>query len=247
MWAPNRVWEAFGSMFRPAARVGNGHEPGAEPDGRPASRSRLDAAGAPALPPVLSVTRRPGSIWRSKTPDRVLELMDAMQQHFEKQDRRAEELAESVNRVGEYLERLADAQRAQGDCIATIANQVSAAGRHTARLSETLADLPSSLSAQAQVARNIARQMESSQQTDRELTTSLQQFGTAVDALRESGTVQVQTLQKLHAAGQQQTDALQTFIKEQNRRFLIITIVAAGLGVGALLTIGLYLVLTLAR
>jgi len=74
---------------------------------------------------------------------------------------------------------------------------------------------------------------------------SLQQFGHAVDSLGQSGTAQVETLERLHAAERGQRETLTDLIRAQGRRFLAVMIVAAALGLGALVVLAVTLALVL--
>lgn len=189
---------------------------------------------------------RPGGwLIRSSAQQRVAELMDAMQTHFERQDLRAQALAAAVDRVASTLERLGESQRAQGECIAAIADQVSGASAHVAALSAFLRELPGSVHEQAQALHQLARQMESARQIDVQMVQSVERFGSAIDALRQSGAAAVQTLERLHEAEREQTQSFRSFIREQNRRFLVATIVVAALGAASLggLTVALVMLL----
>jgi len=238
-------WRRIGSAI---GIQGNGRS------GHPASSSpgtvtqpptpRAATAEATAVEPRRAFTgaatllpwRRPSVEQLQEGYQRVSRMLEAMQDHFERQDRRAEQMTESLTRVARTLEQLAEAQRSQGECIAAIATNVDAAGKHAGALSSALNQMPASLQAQAEAVRAIARQMEASQETDIQLVTSLQRFGVAVDALRESGAAQFDALQRLNERGADDKDALQAFIRDQNRRFLF-----ALLGLGAVIVAGLSL------
>jgi hypothetical protein len=178
--------------------------------------------------------------WRNPLHDRrdaqarVLELMDAMQRHFDRQDGRSQQLTESVDRVATILESLAETQRNQGDTIRTLAMQAEVAGRHHAAVAETMQQMPASLLAQAEALRTVARRIEMGQESEGQLVHSLQRFGGAVDSLRAAGLAQVETLQNLHAAERAQKDALTALIRDQGRRFLVLMIVASVMAFGAL-------------
>lgn len=234
MSATTGFWKRVGNLFRhdyltPGARR---ETTAVILDDPPAASPHNGHAGAHDQRPLAA--RR--LFWtRSRfTHERVLELMDAMQEHFRRQDLRAEALAASVDRVGEIIERLAESQRAQGESIAVIAAQVTSAGQQTARLAYTLSEVPTSLAAQAQVVRSIAQSLDAARETETQMVQSLQRFGLAVDSLRETGSAQVEALQRMHTSDLEQTDALKGFIREQNRRHLVAMLVVGLLGVGGL-------------
>jgi hypothetical protein len=187
---------------------------------------------------ILPWVRRQKSLDRlDERYQRVLELLDLMRLHFERQDQRAVELAAGVERVGSTLEQLAGTQRTQGECLASIVGRVEDAARASKGLSSMLAEVPASLQAQAEAVRTVARQMEASRATDAELVGSLQQFSHAADSLRNAGTVQTETLQRLHDTGERQTASLQAFVRQQTRLLLLITGIVVVFGLGAIGTL----------
>jgi len=163
---------------------------------------------------------------------RVLELMDAMSLHFEKQDRRAQELTASIDRVGGTLEQLVSAQHSQSEHLTSISARVDEAARHSAGLSASLLEMPASLQAQAESVRAVARQMEAARAADTQVASSLQQVGQAVDGLRDAGDVQVHTLQRLRDSGARQEESLQAFVRKQSHLLLVMTIIVTVLGFG---------------
>ncbi len=223
-------WKRVGGLWDNMLRRNGGGAPGLHVP--PAADTLADSRGNGAQPPAPP---RPGGwLLRNSAQQRVAELMDAMQTHFQRQDLRAQALAAAVERVASTLERLSDSQRAQGECIAAIAGQVSGAGAQVAALAASLRELPGSVHEQAQALRLLARQMESAQQIDVQMVQSIGHFGSAVESLRQSANEAVQTLERMHQAEREQTQSLRSFLREQNRRLLIVTIAAAGLGIAAL-------------
>jgi len=165
---------------------------------------------------------------------RVLELMDGMRRHFEAQDVRAAALADGITRVGATLEQLADVQRAQCDGIRTMTSRVDVAAKYAGDLATMLVEMPASLQAQAEAVHAVARQMEATRDADGELTHSLRQFSQAADSLRDSGTAQVDSLHKLHMSQGSQEERLRNFVRGQTRLLLVITVIVAILGAGAI-------------
>jgi hypothetical protein len=196
----------------------------------------------------LTVSSR-GRSWLNRSPDyeRVVQLMDAMRTHFDKQDRRAEELAASVDRVAATLDRLAEAQKSQNEHMSSVAENVRHAREHAATLTHALREMPASIQSQAELARLLARQMEAAGETDGQLVRSLQHFSTAAESLRASGAAQFETLQRIHASDQEQKQTLIAFVRDQNRRFLVGALIVAGLGIGTLVTLVVTLVTLLGR
>lgn len=250
MSAQVSLWKRFGSMFRGGGN-GSGNSFTAATraiDPTPHDQTLSAATGTDPLAAPRAGTslmrwgrREPTVSQMREGYRRVAELMDSMQQHFQKQDERAEQLTRSVEHVAETMEQLAAAQRAQGEHVSSIATHVDNATQHTERLAETLGQMPASLELQAEAVRSVAQQLAISHESDAQLVHSLKRFGQAVDSLRASGAAQVETLQSLHARDREQKEALMEFVRHQSRRYLIAMIPVAVLGLGALITMGIIL------
>ncbi len=226
-------WKRVGSVFQANSNRGNGNGSTltVEPV-KPVRTNGHDSDGGASS--LLPWTRRGKTIQQlDERYQRVLELMDAMREHFEVQDHRAADVTAGIDRVGNTLEQLADVQRIQSEGITSIAARVDAATRQSAGLVTLLSEMPASFQAQAEAVHAVARQMEATRAADTELTGSLQQFSQAADSLRDAGTAQVESLQQLHSTSQNQKESLQTFVRKQTRLLLVITIIVAVLGLGA--------------
>jgi hypothetical protein len=243
MAGPGSLWQRVNSLFRSAPSTG---DDGLTPRDAPVAEDATLAArpaGRESQRPVFGWWRRPTSPQVREVSLRVVELAHSLHQHFEQQDRRSAELANSLNRVGGTLEQLAESQRAHGEFLRSIAEHTEAAGKNAAALTDTLGRVPESLLVQAEAIRTVARSLEVSQEADTQLMHSLQQFGKAVDTLGSSGAAQVDILQRLTAAQQAQHEAFAALAREQSRRFLVVVVVTAVLALAALSALVAMLVL----
>lgn len=218
-------WQRVRGMFKPE----RGESAWQDADGGPGG----DAAAAGTA--LDSTWRRKGAAIPAKdATQRLITLTDRMQEHFTKQEEQATEMSVALQRVGRVLEQLADSQRSQSEYLKTIAAQTESNGRHAASVSDTVSRIPESLLSQAEAIRAVADQMKSSQDADERLLQSLHSFGKAVDTLGNAGAAQVETLQRISGVQREQQTALTDLVREQSRRFLIVLVVAAVLGLGAL-------------
>ncbi len=243
MAGPVSFWQRVNNLLHPAASTGDDgltpRDEGEVEDAALASR----AAGSGAPRPIFGWWRRTPSPQVREVSLRVVELAHSLQQHFEQQDRRSAEVANSLNRVGGTLEQLAESQRNHGEFLRAIAEHTEAAGKNAAALTTTLGRVPESLLVQAEAIRTVARSLEVSQEADTQLMHSLQQFGKAVDTLGSSGAAQVDILQRLTAAQQAQHEAFAALAREQSRRFLVVVVVTAVLALAALAAVVAMLVM----
>jgi len=179
------------------------------------------------------------------TYQRMAEMIETLRDHYRQQDERAARVEQQTERISGILQQLADDGHRQQEHVRAMADNVSLASRHTAAMSETLSLLPPLLQAEADAVRSMVRRMDVAQETDTQLMHSLQKLGQAVETLQAAGAAQVQTLERLNAAEREQRQALTMLVREQTRRFLLIMLVAAILGVGALAVLSAVLIMRL--
>lgn len=229
-------WQRVSSVFRGPGLVGDGNGRRAGAAAGPEAGGALELAPRAAAPRWWQ--RRRSQPQMREVALRIGALADAMQRHFEEQDRHAAELAGALERIGGVLERLGETQRGQADFLRTIATQTEAAGRHSASLAAAIGQIPESLLTQAEAIRTVARQVELAQESDVQLMHALQSFGRAVDTLGSAGTAQVTALTQLQAAQRAQHEAFQALVQAQGRRFLLLLGLAAAVVVPALAVLG---------
>jgi chromosome segregation ATPase len=156
-------------------------------------------------------------------------LLDSMQDHFDSQDRRAEALTQSVDKVASMLEQMNASQREQTEYMRELAAQ-----NDTAAMNDALTRMPASLDSQSEAVRALAQQIEISQESDHRVSHSLRQLGSAVDRVRTASESQLDVFKQLQSREDTQHENLKDLLKEQSRRFLIIISVTAVLALGAL-------------
>jgi hypothetical protein len=255
--APRRTADVVVAPDMPKSRLspGLGHGTQAVAPSAAIEGSRDDRSARPARLATVTEPAR-ASWWQRRqvrqlqvreASRRVVQLADALERYFQRQDERSAELTNSLVHVGGVLDRLADTQSAQGERLRDIAQHTETAVKQAGMLADTLGRLPDSLVTQAEALRAVARQIEVGQESDTQLMHSLQQFGRAVDTLGTAGTSQVEVLQRLNAAQREQQQALMTLVHEQSRRFMLMLIVGTVLAIAALAALGVTLALQWAR
>ena len=237
-------WKRIGGAIRGGSSAprngfhnGNGHGGGAVgvvEDGVATTATDPDVSDAGGSSIFPWVRRQQMVRQMDQRYQRVIELMDAMRAHFEAQDRRAAELTAGITRVAGTLELLADVQRSQCDGIKDLSARVDVAAKYSGDLAAMLVEMPASLQAQAEAMHSVARQMEAARSSDSQLTDSLRQFGRAADSLHDSGRAQVESLQRLFTSSKDQEENMRGFVHSQTRLLVIITVIVAVLGLGAI-------------
>ncbi len=224
------IWNRLGNLLRGDDRSSRSEQ---NIGGATMSSSAVDD---PANVASRVLRRNPSKRELAERYNRVLELMDALESHFQKQDERSRELNGAVSDMGEILTQLTEAQKSQDASIQTMAENVAVAANHSGKLSETLSQFPASLNAQAEAVQSLSRHLEISQEAEHRVANSLGELGQAVGSLRGSADSQVRTLERLHEREREQRQTLEALVREQSRRFMLVIAVAAILVVAALAT-----------
>jgi chromosome segregation ATPase len=203
-----------------------------------------DSSTAVAPPPsevdednqAVPVVRRG---WLSRKPsanERLVGLVNQIQEHLVHQDHRAEQMADSLTRLAHTLSELPSAMRQQADTLAGIAEQIEAGNRNTQVLSESLRDVPRLAAQQNETMSAINRQMEQANNLDSEITLSLQSFGQAVSGLSQSTQAQVSTLSRLSDQADQREGRLAELVTQQSKRLTVLFIIMIAVAVIATAT-----------
>lgn len=189
----------------------------------------------------------PWSRWRRRATElrenylRTAELIDAVHEHFKRADERAAHLVDSIERMRVALEAIGTQQREQSELVARIDERLAAAETHAQQLAGAIRELPPALRSQADAVQAVSSQLESSRATDARLVDSLGQFERAVSEIRESGNVQIDTLNRLQLDAKQDRDALERTLRRQNRRFALLSVVTTILSLVAICSLALTL------
>jgi hypothetical protein len=239
-------WRRIGSLFGAGEVDGQRHAGPVDDEDSPSQAHIATSdplAGLPASGGLLARFRRNDHRAAQVAGyQRIAEMIDSLREHYRRQDERATRVEQQTERISGILQQLADSGRQQQEHVRAMADNVSQTSRHTAAMSESLSLLPPLLQAEADAVRSMVRQMDVAQESDTQLMHSLQKLGQAVEALNAAGAAQVQTLERLNAAEREQRQALTLLVREQTRRFLLIMLVAAILGVGALAALSAVLI-----
>jgi methyl-accepting chemotaxis protein len=248
MHVETSFWKRVGNMFRSSddsePRNGNGNGHG---NANPARAEQGAKQSTPSEGNWSVARREPSSRELKDGYRKVGELMTALQHHFARQDERSEHLTRSVQQVAESLHQLSATQKNQGEYIRAIAERVEGVDEHAARLNDTISKLPSAMDAQAGAVQALSRQVELFQQADQRVAESLTGLSHAVESLGTSAAAQVDTLKLLSTQESEKREALTTLVKDQSRRFLIVLVITAILGIGALSGMGVTLAMILNR
>ncbi len=229
-------WRKVGDFFHSGRSNSNSDDP--------APRSELTAVGPIDSVSPFHQSRSMNHVpwWRRgearlaqqrELATRLVTLADTLQQNFQRQDSRAEELARAIDRIGGVLEHLAHNGQLDRESLNSIATQTETLTRHSAGIQASLARLPDAVLEQAEVIRGVARRVEDASSADVKLADALSQVGRVVETLGQSGQVQADALQRMTES---QHESLQRLVRGQTRRLILVAVIIGVMALGSLAT-----------
>lgn len=159
--------------------------------------------------------------------DRVLDLMDQMQQHMLTQESRTEAIAASLVRLNETLADVAESDHRRTEILSSISAELETTKIRTQQLADAMAEMPRAVRDQTDALTGMQKQLELGAEADANLDATLQSFGRGVDRLSESTETQAQVLKDLQAADEMRSAQITEILQRQTRLFMILVILAA--------------------
>ena len=183
--------------------------------------------GRQAVGGVLSRRRRNDTVLEKLQEGylQVIDLVDSMQKHQQRQDTRAMEISSSLSRVAETLGTIESSGRDQARTLARIADELGAGNERSARWEEALSEFPRMAEAQRQVLSDVAHQMEAAGQRDNQMAQSLESFREAVTSLGDATTASSVAVKSLQMSALESHERTAALMKEQNKRFTMLFVV----------------------
>ena len=250
---------AVSEILRPAggtAQIGVGPSTGAAPRPTPSAPVR---EAAPTRSPLVPTTKQPSLAQMQDTYNKVLHMMEKVEQYFENNEARAEHMAKSVERFTDSLDRLAESQTKQGDSIRAIAEVAERNGNLTAQAGEALAEMPASLQQLSETLNAVIERVTSNQEalldrltnnqqslvdqveivkrTHGSFAEALDKFSQAVDELGSASRANADTFKRIGVTEMEQRHNLTQMVSKHMRRFTVLVGVFGGLGLAALVGI----------
>ncbi len=233
----------FGSSDDPLTKDGAAGDRGGAPgdNGDPSGNGRRtadrhDLAAADRITTALSRGgRRDVSLRKLQEGyDRVLELMDQMQQHMLTQENRTEAIATSLGQLNDTLSDVAQSDRQRTELISAIAAELETTKIRTQQLADALSEMPRAVREQTDALTGMQKQLEMGTEADANLDATLQSFGRGVDRLSESTDAQAKVLRDLQAADEMRGLQISEILNRQTRQFTILVVFTAVLSAAAI-------------
>jgi septal ring factor EnvC (AmiA/AmiB activator) len=124
--------------------------------------------------------------------------------------------------------------RQQTQNLEAIAGQIEAGNARLAQVSDNVGEIPKVARAQTEAINGIRKQLEMSGEQNLVTSQTMEKLSTAIAALGEVNTTQLEALNQMNRRGDDQTAQLSSLIARQGRRFVMLFVVTVILAMGAI-------------
>ena len=152
---------------------------------------------------------------------KVVNLIDAIQNHLASQAEQSRNIARSLERLAEGVSTLPDVSNRQLELLGSINESITADLDGKKRLEENLAQLPGLADAQREAMVSIDRQMDASRETHNRLAETLEGVGQSVARFGESSAGSSRVLELMRTDASAHAERVARLVEEQTRKFTI--------------------------
>ncbi len=231
-----KFWSRVGHWFRRSGRLARSESDLGTQFGL---HNEATNAGDPIMTTTSPTTGTFGLLRRSKSNPqlerleaeyaKVVNLIDAIQNHLASQAEQSRNIARSLERLAEGVSTMPDASNRQLQLLGSIDESIAADIEGKKRLEENLAQLPGLADAQREAMVSIDRQMDASRETHQLLAQTLEGVGQSVARLGESSAGSSRALELMRTDASAHGERVARLVEEQTRKFTIFAWSAIGL------------------
>jgi len=203
-----------------------------------------ESPGAHVTVETNPLTLRP---WRKNTAaiahlqdgfQSLTQLMDEIRQSMAGQSRRQDELIGYLSALPKLLESIPESSRLHGETLQAIHSQLQRHGDQSQTLGEILEKLAESGGDQKDLLEGLRERVETLNHQDKAMADSLGNVSAALEQSARHSAAGTQVLESLHENFKSRDGDLEKVIQRQNTRFTTLLIVAIGISVAALISVG---------
>jgi hypothetical protein len=164
----------------------------------------------------------------------LTDLMGAVRDNLEHQNRRQDELMGYLSHLPDALQLIPESNRAAGETLKAIHQQISYQNQQQSRLGTILEKISEATSEHGKSLHNIGERAEMLEQHDQMISQNLQSVGVAMQSVSRNTDTSTQVLQTLRENLQSRDGQLERVLRKQNVRFTTMLSIAIFLSIAAL-------------
>lgn len=171
--------------------------------------------------------------------DSLAELMASIRQNLESQSRRQDEMLGYLSHLPQLLEALPESQRAHGETLKAIGQQLTQQTQQHERVAEILDRLGDGQGAQQQILQTLAGRSEMLSEHNQMISANLRHVGSAMESMGKSSESSAAVLRQINAELATRDGQLEKIIQRQNTRLTLLLTLVAGSIIAAAAAIAL--------
>ncbi len=226
------IWSRVGHWLRPAGGKDGSGAGGLSRAGSPANSVNLalQAEGrAPDASPAAVAQRPLGDDRMEEAYTKIIDLVGSIRSHLELQDRRAERMAPTLERLAEGLGNIPEAAKTQVALLADISKRMDSDAERAGRLETSLSQLPQIADAQRETMVSMGRQLETLNEANERGTSASDEFRQTLSQLIDATRASTSSLKQIQVDSAAQEDNLARLVAEQTRRLTLFACAAIAL------------------
>jgi chromosome segregation ATPase len=157
---------------------------------------------------------------------RLTSLVDSIERHMEAQNEGTRQVVDAMGRLVNTVSELPETLKNQQRELASISEQLEAVGQMSARWESAADDLPRLADAQRDTLEAVRGHIDANRQGQERVSESMDAFRDAVGSLGDASTSSISVLKDLQRATASRDDSLCELIRDQNKKFTTLFIVA---------------------
>ena len=166
--------------------------------------------------------------------ERVNQVIEEIQKHLAQQGERTDRICTALETLARSLGDVPVLGRQQAQTLEAISGHIEAGNARLQQVAESVGEIPKASRAQTETLNGIKRQLDMTGEQNLVTGQTMEKLSTAIAALGELNSTQVQALQQMNSKAADQSDSLRHLIGRQNKRFLMLFIVTIVLAAGAI-------------
>lgn len=150
--------------------------------------------------------------------NRVVGLVESMQEHLGQNAERTEMMAKSIERLADNLEALPETSRRQLEVLESIREEAAADTQRAVNIEQSLSQLPQLADAQREVMVTISRRMEESKDTDEKLSETLSGVRQSVELMSRATETSANAITMMRSEESERQDKIAKLLQQQTDR-----------------------------
>jgi uncharacterized phage infection (PIP) family protein YhgE len=167
----------------------------------------------------------------------LTDLMSSVRDHLDRQSKRQDELIGYLSHLPQALEQLPESNRAHGEALKAIHQQLTTQNGNQEKLSEILEKLNTKGLEDREVLDEVRDRVETMRQTDQAIADNLTSVGTAMQSITRNGETTSQVLEQMRDNLDSRDGQLERILHRQGTRFTTMLAIAIFLSVAALVAV----------